>query len=311
MSKRRRGSSHTYYKVPSLQALALEAVRRNEGPHFKHNLRTTSPVIRRIVAMADSDMGESTSTTTQTTSAAKEGAKQVGQGKVVTIPRNIPHGFNTNYTVRLTYADVTNHTFSAIASSGSKYWSLNSIYDPDASGGGHQPMMRDLWASQYDYYTVLACHYHIEVYNCSNDNIGWTVVGTNLQRVSGCVVTLIPTTNASDITNAATGYIYPAVEMKNTQSKALWPEGLIEFNGTLTPGDFLVDAKDADSDQTWTSVGSNPTIQRYLGLAFNSNNATAFSGSTETPFTNLQIYVKLDYDVQFTQLNSTFRTINS
>lgn len=261
--------------------------------------------------MSDSEMGESTTSRATSKSAAQEGAKQVGQGKPITIPRNIPHGFNTNYTVRLTYADVTNHTFSAIAGSGSAYWSLNSIYDPYASGGGHQPMMRDLWASQYDYYTVLACHYHIEVYNCSNDNIGWTVVGTNLQRVSGCVVTMIPTTNTSDITNAANGYIYPAVEMKNTQSKALWPEGLIEFNGTMTPGDFLVDAKDADSDQTWTSVGSNPTIQRYLGLAWNANNATAFSGSTETPFTNLQIYVKLDYDVQFTQLNQTFRAINS
>lgn len=303
MSKRRRGYKHPSYKVPSLQILALDTLyKKYQQPHS--NLRQS------IAKMADSDMGESRTSGTQTT-AAQEGAKQVGQGKPITIPRNIPHGFNTNYTVRLTYADVTNHTFSAIGGSGSQYWSLNSIYDPNASGGGHQPLMRDLWVSQYDYYTVLACHYHIEIFNCANDNIGWNVVGTNLQRVSGCVVTMIPTTNTYDITNAASGYIYPAVEMKNTQSKALWPEGVIEFDGTLTPGDFLVDAKDADSDQTWTSVGSNPTVQRYLGLAFNANNATAFSGATEEPFTNLQIFVKLDYDVQFTQLNQTFRTVSS
>ena len=308
MSKRRKTTQGTRYQVPSLQSLALAAVRRNEGRHFRFNNRH-SQNLRRL-GMSDSEMG-GTSTTSGTQTAAQEGAKQVGQGLQVTVPRNIPHGFNNTYTVRLTYADVTNHTFSGAAGSGSQYWSLNSIYDPNASGGGHQPLMRDLWASQYDYYTVLACHYHIEVYNCGSDNIGWTVVGTNLQRVSGCVVTLIPTTNTSDITNAATGLIYPAVEMKNTQSKALWPEGLIEFDGTLTPGDFLVDAKDSDSDQTWTSVGSNPTIQRYLGLAYNSNNSTAFSGATETPFTNLQIFVKLDYDVQFTQLNQTLRTTTS
>lgn len=311
MSKRRRGSSRTHYKVPSLQHLALAAVRRNNGPHFDHNRRTTSATTRRILDMADTDMTSFHSMGTQTTSAAQEGAKQVGQGLTVTVPRNIPHGYNNNYTVRLTYADVTNHTFSGAAGSGSIYWSTNSIYDPYASGGGHQPLMRDLWASQYDYYTVLACHYHIEIYNCGYDSIGWTVVGTNQQRVSGCIVTMIPTTNTSDITNAATGLIYPAVEMKNSQSKALWPEGIIEFEGTLTPGDFLVDAKDADSDQTWTSVGSNPTIQRYLGLAYNSNNSTSFSGATETPFTNLQIYVKLDYDVQFTQLNQTLRAASS
>lgn len=305
MSKRRRGSAHTYYKVPSLQVLALEAIRKRGSKTYSHshsNLRES------IFKMADSDMGESRSSGTQTTSAAKEGAKQVGQGHPVTIPRSIPHGFNNTYTVRLTYADVTNHVFSGAGGSGSQYWSLNSIYDPNASGGGHQPLMRDLWASQYDYYTVLACHYHIEIYNCAADSIGWTVVGTNLQKVSGCIVTMIPTTNTSDVTNAATGFIYPAVEMKNTQSKALWPEGLVEFNGTLTPGDFLVDAKDADSDQTWTAVGSNPTIQRYLGLAYNSVNSGGFGGATETPFTNIQIYVKFDYDVQFTQLNQALRT---
>ena len=175
--------------------------------------------------MADSDMGESRSSGTQTTSAAKEGAKQVGQGLTVTVPRSIPHGFNNTYTVRLTYADVTNHAFSGAAGSGSQYWSLNSIYDPNASGGGHQPLMRDLWASQYDYYTVLACHYHIEVYNCSNDNIGWTVVGNNLQRVSGCIVTLIPTTNTSDITNAATGLIYPPATMPWIECSSSPPQG--------------------------------------------------------------------------------------
>lgn len=307
MSKRRRGSSHTHYKVPSLQVLALQAVRKRGSKTYSHshsNLRES------IFKMADSDMGESRTSGTQTT-AAKEGAKQVGQGLTVTVPRNIPHGYNNNYTVRLTYADVTNHTFSGAGGSGSIYWSTNSIYDPYASGGGHQPLMRDLWASQYDYYTVLACHYHIEIYNCAYDSIGWTVVGTNQQKVSGCIVTMIPTTNTSDITNAASGLIYPAVEMKNTQSKALWPEGIIEFDGTLTPGDFIVDAKDADSDQTWTSVGSNPTVQRYLGLAYNSNNSTSFSGATEAPFTNLQIFVKLDYDVQFTQLNQTLRAASS
>ena len=100
MSKRRRGSSHTYYKVPSLQALALEAVRKRGSKTYSHshsNLRES------IFKMADSDMGESRSSGTQT--AAQEGAKQVGQGKLVTIPRNIPHGFNNNYTVRLTYAE--------------------------------------------------------------------------------------------------------------------------------------------------------------------------------------------------------------
>lgn len=264
--------------------------------------------------MADSEMGDSSATSTRTTgtsTSAQKGAAQVGQGLQVTVPRNIPHAYNNNYTVRLTYSDCINITFSGAGGSGSKTLSLNSIYDPDVSGTGHQPLMRDLWASQYDYYSVLSTQYHIEAYNCSNDNIGWTVVGTNLQRVSGCIATLIPTTSTSDIANATTGLPFPAVEMKNTQSQAIWPEGLAVWDGTLTPGDFIVDAKDSDTDNTWTAVGSNPAVQRYLGVVFNSNNSGSFGGATETPFTNIQIWYTLHYDVQFTQLNASLRGIPS
>lgn len=34
---------------------------------------------------------------------------------------------------------------------------LNSIYDPDHSGTGHQPMGHDQWATFYDHYSVLSC----------------------------------------------------------------------------------------------------------------------------------------------------------
>ena len=88
------------------------------------------------------------------------------------------------------------------------------------------------------------------------------------------------------------------------------PDDLSTFD--IQPGsNGWMEEEDADSDQTWTAVGANPTIQRYLGLAYNSNNSTASSDATETPFTNLQVFVKLDYDVQFTQLNQTLRTTTS
>lgn len=305
MSKRRKTSEGTRHQVPSLQSLALAAVRRNEGRHFKHNHRT-----RRIVTMADSDMGESRTSGTQT-SAAKEGAKQVGQGLQVTVPRNIPHAYNNNFTVRLTYSDCVNLTFSAAAGSASRTLSMNSIYDPDYSGAGHQPHMRDLWASQYDYYAVLSATYHIEAYNCADDMIGYTTVGSNLQKISGCIATVIPTTNTSDIANATNGLPFPSVEMKNTRSKWLLPDRSIVFEGTLTPGDFIVDAKNQNSDNTWTAVGSNPAVQRYLGIIFNSNNSTSFGGATEPPFTNIQLWYTIDYDVQFTQLNASLRGATS
>lgn len=307
MSKRRRTSiGNTRYQVPSLQSLALAAVRKRGSKTYSHS---HSDLRKSLFGMADSDMGESRTTGTQTS--AQKGATQVGQGLQVTVPRNIPHGYNNTYTVRLTYSDCVNVTFSGSGGSASRYFSLNSIYDPDASGGGHQPLMRDLWASQYDYYAVLSTTYHIEAYNCAYDSIGWTTVGTNNQKVSGCIATLIPTTHTSDITNAASGLPFPAVEQKHAQSQAIWPEMAVVWDGTLTPGDFIVDAKDSDNDNTWTAVGSNPAVPRYLGIAFNSCNSGAFTGATETPFTNIQLWYTLHYDVQFTQINQTLRAYPS
>lgn len=309
MTKRRKTSSGSRYQVPSLQSLALAAVRRNEGRHFRHNTRSPQHFLRRLGIMDDNMTGSTTTGSTQT-DAAKQGAKQVGQGLQVTVPRNIPHAYNNNFTVRLTYSDCVNVTFTGAGGYAYKTFSMNSVYDPDVTGTGHQPHMRDLWASQYDYYAVLSTSYHVEAYNCSDDAIGWTTVGTNLAKVSGCTMTLLPTTSTTDISNAANG-TQLAVEMKNTRTQWLLPNRSVTFEGTLTPGDFIVDAKDQDSDNTWTAVGSNPGVQRYLGIVFNSNNTGAFGGATETPYTNIQLWYTFDYDVQFTQVNASLRGVAS
>ena len=177
-----------------------------------------------------------------------DGAEEVGSGLQVTKPpRSIPHCYNNNYTVRLTYVDsylTTLHPGTAAT----RTFNMNSIYDPDYTGTGHQPFFRDMWASQYDYYAVLSCDYHIEGYNCCVDTVQHTSAGTVNQRL-GCIqATAIPTTDIDDV--SPTGYIYPQAEMKNTITKFVPPETTFKFQGTLTPGDFLVDAKDSDSDNT-------------------------------------------------------------
>ena len=311
MSKRRRTSSgKTRYQVPSLKSLALEAVRRHAHNQFgQHNIPRAT---RRRFDMSDSNMSESVSTGTQAgTSSAKQGANEVGKGLQVTIPRAIPHGYNNNYTVRLTYADSFNVALTNAG--GGEEWAFrtNSIYDPDYTGNGHQPLMRDLWASQYDYYTVLACHYHIELYNCAVDTITATATGSFAQRVGAITANLLPSTNLTDIANVGGGYPYPSSEMKNVQTKVIWPENWVTFEGTLTPGDFIVDAKDADDDTTWTAVGSNPAVPRYLGIGLNAFNSSTFSGQNKAVYSNIQIFVKLQYDVQFTQLNQSLRSTAS
>ncbi len=243
-----------------------------------------------------------------TTTAAADGARQAGAGDQVTIPRHIPHVYNDHYSVRLTYADSIGKDVTP--GTGSYHvFATNSIYDPDVTGTGHQPLGRDLWVSQYEYYTVLACHYRIEVWNCARDSITYTAVGTSNQLVPGVSCTILPTTNAADIVNAASGTVYPAMEMKNTQTQVSWPGGIdpVVFTGTLTPGDFMPDAKDADSDNTWVAAGSNPGILRYLGIILNPTISGTLTGQNKTPYARMQFVVTLDYDVQFNQVAASYR----
>lgn len=264
----------------------------------------------------DVPMSSSTSTGTQTSSrggrsAAADGVKEAGQGLRPTIPKSIPHGWDNTYTVRLTYADNFRHEIAQNGSSVFQAFRVDSIFDPDATGTGHQPILRDLWASQYDFYTVLACDYQIKMYNANADPITYTAVGTSAQRI-GCInATLLRTLTAGDFSAASNGYLYPSGEMKNTLTEFLPPENTLTFSGTITPGDLIVEAKDADSDAIWTAVGSNPTITRYIGYILSSAQWAALVGASELPYSTIQVQVILDYTVQFTQMNASLRTVSS
>ena len=196
---------------------------------------------------------------------AEDGAEEVGSGLAVTKPpKGIPHLYNNNYTVRLSYADNYRHEVKCDGSTAyQQVWRANSIFDPDYTGVGHQPICRDMWASMYGYYAVLACKYTIRLYNAAWDSQSWTSIGTSGQRPTAVNVSFLRSTLAADFTTYGT--IYPQAEMKNCTTMFLTPDNTLEITGTVTPGDFLVDATDADSDQTWTQMGSNPPVPRFIG----------------------------------------------
>lgn len=247
---------------------------------------------------------------------AQDGAEEVGSGLPITRPpRHAPHIYNNTYTVDLTYADNYRHNLSAVPGTNVyQVWRSNSIFDPDSTGIGHQPLGRDLWASMYDYYAVLSCEYDIKIFNCSGqDPVTFTAVGTSGQIIGAANATLLRSTDQSDITGPAvsSGLIYPAAEMKNSTTKVSLPGQFTQFKGTLTPGDFLVDAKDADNDNTWTANGSNPSVSRYFGYVLSPMNFSTLAGSSENPYITFNVQAILRYTVQFTQINPSLRQASS
>jgi hypothetical protein len=240
---------------------------------------------------------------------------EIGSGLPVTKPpRHVPHGYNNNYTVRLTYADNFLHHAQQNGTGGIfQIFRMNSIFDPDQTGTGHQPMMRDLWASQYDYYTVISCQYQIKMFNCSGqDPVTFTAVGTSGQTIGCCNVSFLSSTQTTDIsTPVGTALAYPHLEMKNAITDWLPPQKSVTFTGTLTQGDFIMDAAQADSDTTWTAVGSNPAVPRYFGYNISPATWSALTGVSETPYSSIAVQVILNYTVQFTQVATGYRQVNS
>lgn len=312
MTKRRKlNNGQRTYQVPSLRSLALAAVRKRGSKTYSHshsNLRESL-----FGKMSDSEMGESsTSRTTGTSKKLASAADQVGQGLAVTVPRSVPHLYNNTYTVKLTYADNFHHIIAQNGTAGgTQFFRMNSIFDPDQTGVGHQPIMRDLWASQYDYYAVLQCDYTMRFYNASYDGVTFTAAGTNSQRIGSVNLAFLRTTNSAEFASLNNGLAYPMLEAKNVSPYMINPEETLELTGSLTQGDFMLDAKDADSDPTWTSVGSNPAISRHFGYIMSPCQWSTLAGVNETPYTSIIVQVVIDYTVQFTQMNQTLRNVSS
>jgi len=59
----------------------------------------------------------------------------------------------------MVYADTK--TITPGAKRGVHVFKMNSIFDPDYTGGGHQPAFHDRWALLYKHYRVLRCSFHI------------------------------------------------------------------------------------------------------------------------------------------------------
>lgn len=72
--------------------------------------------------------------------------------------------------VKLPYSSALSSTLTTGGVGSSYNWNLNSIYDPDRTGVGHQPLGHDQWAVFYQQYRVYGVTYDIELTNMNADS---------------------------------------------------------------------------------------------------------------------------------------------
>jgi hypothetical protein len=76
--------------------------------------------------------------------------------------KGVKVGFPAERTVRLNYSDYDK--FTATTGVLAKYqYRLNSAYDPDFTGTGHQPLGFDQWAAYYNHYVVEEVEYEVQI----------------------------------------------------------------------------------------------------------------------------------------------------
>lgn len=72
--------------------------------------------------------------------------------------------------VKLPYSDFYTVNMVAPSTGKTQVWNLNSIYDPDRTGVGHQPLGYDQWAGFYNKYRVFKVAYNISITNMGVDS---------------------------------------------------------------------------------------------------------------------------------------------
>ncbi len=82
--------------------------------------------------------------------------------------QNLAYGFPDKLLSKMRYHEVG--TLASTAGTIAKYlFRWNSIFDPDFTGVGHQPLYRDTFAGIYDHYAVISCVAKITLVNSSSN----------------------------------------------------------------------------------------------------------------------------------------------
>lgn len=208
---------------------------------------------------------------------------------VVPAPSRISKGVPDYHTAKLTYFDRRFITWTTTGL-GTTVLRLNSIFDPDLSGVGHQPYGRDHFAGIYKYYRVLSCDVELRFINHDVTEVSqnaWQLVGYEL------------TDDIADIYSDWQTF----VEGKHSKSQLLAPnndvfDGLagkvttMNFHYEPTQWDYHV--MEQGTEERWTPIGTNPTNQHYMAIhACSAGNTT--SGTT-------MLYFHMSFTVQFREI---------
>lgn len=199
--------------------------------------------------------------------------------KVISIvPRN-KFGFSETNRTNLRYVDNYLLT-STLGSTPNQQMRMNGIFDPDLTGGGHQPMWRDNFAAIYQNYRVISSR--IKVTFLPNPTVDNGTIGPYVVGIVGATETTTPSVTVST-----------RQEMSDSVYKSItrYDEPNVLYM-SYTPRSKL--SSSYDEDTVSALVGANPS-QQYIANVW-------FSDLTQPATSLLWATVEIDFVVEFFKL---------
>lgn len=171
------------------------------------------------------------------------------------------------------YADVA--TISLVSSALGNYnFNLNSVWDPNRTGSGHQPYGRDTFATIYNRYRVLGCYYNVSLVPSSAALATQLLAIPANEEVSGTV-----TSASAGREQPRCRYILQAPVGAGAPIKNL--KGYVDIASLMG----LTKTQYRSNENTQAQVGASPTELAILNL---------FAGTFTEDIITTSIYVSVE-----------------
>lgn len=132
------------------------------------------------------------------------GGNAVGTSSTLGTLQKLSHDpFPPRFNVKMYYNDVLDMSGPSTNLASEYIYCLNSLFDPDTSGAGHQPYCYDTCALLYTAYMVNACLVELEFFDPSADGIivGYQVQGNAVSGATRSAIQERPWVESADISN--------------------------------------------------------------------------------------------------------------
>lgn len=235
-----------------------------------------------------------------------EAEKPDDQQKIQSVWKYAPNAYQNEFIVMLPYCEYAPYNISAGTIGALQQFKINSIYDPDLSGVGAQPLGRDTYAAIYGYYKVLETHIDFELNETTNYTGGLTssIAYPALYGWMADITAAPPSSSQAWLTAVEAGQMNKQQkfsEVKTFDSVNGRGQKALHFSYKWDASQFDTSIIDNTKNE-WTAVNGDPTNVNYFSILGFNPTAVAKTAT---------IKYRVRYLVAFKQVNrSLLNTVN-